>query len=126
MAAARASRLKAEPTSPKTKENQTSIAPKANRHMLDKAAARVVAKAEADGAEEGVVTIVAVGLAAEAAEEAVTKRIEVEKETRVSFFFCFSIGLALLSLSAHGSFRGDHHQERRSEHRAHSGECAMG
>jgi len=71
MVVARASPSKAEPTSQKTKENQTSIARKASPPTPDKAAevvAKVVAKVEAGVAAEDADIIVAGDLAAEVAE----------------------------------------------------------
>lgn len=73
MVVVRASRLKAEPTSPKTKENRTSIALKASPRTPDKAAGKVVVRGVEDGLEEeGVAILAAEDLAAAEAGAVVT------------------------------------------------------
>src|SRR5690242_12058755 len=92
MAVVRASRSKAEPTSPKTKESQTSIALKANPRTLDKAAGRVVAKAVEDGLEEedgGIIVVEDRAVAAGAVVGISRKQEKSSKRRRESpFAFC--------------------------------------
>src|SRR5581483_1169460 len=114
MVVERASRLKAEPTSQKTKESRTSIALKASPPTLDRAAGRVAAKAVEDVLEEedgGIIVVEDRAVEAGAADVTNRNSITETKETRVSFFFCAVLQVALLCLSAHGSFRRDHHQK---------------